>query len=94
MTNKQIVNAQKILRQLEGTPVRLQNDSGQVFWQVTYDDKTYNDLLNVIVAVAQTPIKEVQTPVRESRVTTYVNPNTLSPEASVISMMDYHRDRI
>lgn len=87
MTNKQIVDAQKILRRLEGTPVRLQNDSGQLFWQVTYDDRTYNDLLGLVVAVAQTPLKESYT-------TTYVNPNNLPPEASVISVMDYHREKI
>ena len=91
MTNKQIVDAQKVLRRLEGTPVKIQNDSGQVFWQVTYDNETYNNLLNVVTAVASTPIKESYT-------TTYVNPNVnpnnLPPEATVISVMDYHRDRI
>lgn len=87
MTNKQIVDAQKVLRRLEGTPVKVQNDSGQVFWQVTYDNETYNNLLNVVTAVASTPIKESYT-------TTYVNPNNLPPEATVISAMDYHRDRI
>ena len=58
MTNKQIMDAQKILRRLESTPVRLCSDDGHTFWQVTYDNETYNDLLNVVSAVAKIPVKE------------------------------------
>lgn len=80
MTNKQIMDAQKVLRRLEGTPVKIQNDKGMVYWQVTYDNDTYSNLLNVVTAVANTPIKEVYTqPIRDI---TYE------------SVVDYHRDKI
>lgn len=75
------MDAQKILRRLDSTPVRLQNSSGQVFWQVTYDNNTYNDLLNVVTAVAKTPIKEY----------TYQQP---ARDTMYESVIDYHRDKI
>ena len=76
------MDAQKILRRLDSTPVRVQNSSGQVFWQVTYDNNTYNDLLNVVTAVAKTPIREYSQPVQPIRETVYE------------SVIDYHRDKI
>lgn len=80
MTNKQIMDAQKILRRLEGTPVNVYGDNGKVFWQVTYDDDTYRDLLNVVTAVARIPVKEVYTqPIRDTEFE---------------SITDYHRDKI
>jgi hypothetical protein len=57
VNNKQIFDAQKVLSKLQGTPVRLFNETGQAFWQVTYDDETYKLLLNVVSAVANTPIR-------------------------------------
>lgn len=81
MTNKQIMDAQKILRRLDSTAVRVSQKDGDVFWQVTYDNKTYNDLLNVVTAVARTPIKEY-TPIQPVRDTVYE------------SIIDYHRDKI
>lgn len=87
MTNKQIIDAQKILRKLEGTPTKFYREDGEAFWQVTYDNETYNNLLNVVTAVANTPIKESYT-------ATYVNQNNLPPEVPVISVMDYHREKI
>ena len=56
MTNKQIFMAQKILRKLDGTPIRMSGDRKTV--QVTYDMDTYNNLIDVIMAVANTPIVE------------------------------------
>lgn len=82
MTNKQIMDAQKILRKLDSTPVRISNSSGQVFWQVTYDNDTYNDLMNLIVAVSRTPIKEAY--IKESFVR----------DTAYESVVDYHRDKI
>lgn len=61
MTNKQIFDAQKVLTKLQGTPVRLYNQSGQSFWQVTYDNETYNLLLGVVTAVAELPIRSIST---------------------------------
>ena len=61
MTNKQIFAAQKVLTKLQGTPVRLFNETGQAFWQVTYDNETYNMLLEVVTAVAETPIRTIST---------------------------------
>ena len=58
MTNKQIMDAQKILLRLEGTPVKLYREDGQAFFQVTFDSTTYNDLLNIVVAVSKTPRRE------------------------------------
>ena len=78
MTNKQIVDAQRVLRQLEGTPVRVTNDNGQIFWQVTYDDGTYRDLLNVVTAVARIPVKET----------------SIVRDTAIESVVDYHRDKI
>ena len=82
MTNKQIIDAQKILRSLEGTPTKFYREDGEAFWQVTYDNDTYNALLNIIVAVSRIPIKE--TYIRES----YVR------DTAYESVVDYHRDKI
>ena len=62
MTNKQIIDAQRVLKRLEGTPVRVDREHGQTVWQVTYDDNTYNALLGVIDAVAHIPLKEYLPP--------------------------------
>ena len=83
MTNKQIVDAQRILRRLEGTPVRFTNSNGQVFWQITYDDDTYRSLLNVVGSVASIPIKEVHT-----------NTQPTVRDTAFESVTDYHRDKI
>lgn len=80
MTNKQIIDAQKILRKLEGTPTKFYREDGEPFWQVTYDDATYRDLLNVLVAVSHTPIKET--------VSSFVR------DTAYESVIDYHRDKI
>lgn len=80
MTNKQIIDAQKILRRLEGTPVKVCSDSGQVSWQVTYDDGTYRTLLNLLTTVATIPIKESK--------------ETFVRNTAYESVVDYHRDKI
>ena len=85
MTNKQIVEAQKLLRKLESTPVRVQNEQGMMFWQVTYDDSTYRMLLKILTDVASIPIKEYDYTPR------YVS-NTVQP--STESVTTYHRDKI
>ena len=80
MTNKQILSAQKVLRRLEGTPVKFYGDSGKQYWQVTYDDITYRELLSVVTAVANIPVKEINTqPIRDT---------------AFESITDYHRDKI
>lgn len=56
MTQKQIVDAQKLLRKLESTPVKFYNESGIPYWQVTYDNDTYNALLGIISDIARTPL--------------------------------------
>lgn len=60
--NKHIIEAQRILKRLEGTPVRVQREHGETVWQVTYDDDTYNNLLTVITEVANTPLREAPIP--------------------------------
>ena len=82
MTNKQIVEAQKLLRKLDGTPVKVYNEQGNVFWQVTYDNDTYSSLINVLEAVAKTPIKEYTTSTN-SLYSLYQQPSK-----------DYHREKI
>ena len=81
MINKQIMEAQKILRKLDGTPVKVYNDHGEVFWQVTYDDNTYNTLLNILDSIAKTPIKE------------YYNMPSY-PQPTYYPPADYHREKI
>lgn len=76
--NKQIIEAQHLLRKLEGAPVRLSVENGDNYWQVTYDDSTYRSLVDLVVAVSQLPIKE--SPVIRD---TYYE-----------SISDYHRDKI
>lgn len=81
MTNRQIVEAQRILKRLEGTPVRIDKEHGETFWQVTYDDDTYNKLLSLVEAVAKTPMKEVN--------------YDMSPDGNpIISSTPYHREKI
>ena len=58
MLNKHIVEAQKVLKRLDGTPVKFLGGDGKQHWQVTYDDDTYNSLIGVLEAVAHTPMKE------------------------------------
>lgn len=82
MTNKQIMSAQKVLRKLEGTPVKFYREDGEAFWQVTYDNATYINLLDIVSSVANTPIKEqyvYSQPVRD---------------VAYESVVDYHRDKI
>jgi hypothetical protein len=56
VTQKQIVAAQKILRRLDKTPIKLMRADGKVCFQVTYESDMYNDLLNIIETVADTPL--------------------------------------
>ena len=56
MTQKQIVDAQRLLRKLESTPVKFYGANGKQYWQVTYDNDTYSALLSVISDVAKTPM--------------------------------------
>jgi hypothetical protein len=83
MTNKQIVEAQKLLRRLDGTPVKVYNEQGEVYWQITYDNATYNSLVNIIEAVAKTPIREYTTNTNSLPNLYYQQPTT-----------DYHREKI
>ena len=57
MTNKQILTAQKILRKLDGIPIKVTND-GRSIIQVTYDLDTYNMLLGTLSDVAAMPMAE------------------------------------
>lgn len=59
MTTKQILDAQKVLRLLDGTPIRMSGDRKTV--QVTYDMETYNALLGVLMAVSDEEPKNVPT---------------------------------
>lgn len=80
MTNKQIIDAQKVLSKWRGTPVKMLEEDGRVFWQITFDNDTYGKMLSVVSSVAEMPIKEVyQTTYREPQ----FNPIT-----------DYRRDKI
>lgn len=83
------MDAQKVLRRLEGTPVRISNKEGQVFWQVTYDNDLYNDLLNVVIAVAKIPIKDINTTTYSGAYTRDAMGN-LQPDPVV----EYHREKI
>lgn len=56
MTNKQILMAQKILRKLDGIPIRVTDDRTTI--QVTYDLDTYNMLLGTLSEVAAMPMAE------------------------------------
>ena len=56
MTQKQIVDAQRLLRKLESTPVKVSGVGGKVYWQVTYDNETYKSLLGILSDIAKTPI--------------------------------------
>ena len=62
MTNQHIIDAQRVLKRLESTPVKVEREHGETVWQVTYDDDTYNKLLNVITEVAKTPLREAPIP--------------------------------
>lgn len=85
MTNKQIVEAQKLLRKLDGEPVKVYNEQGTTFWQVTYTNESYNSLLSIIESVANTPIKEYNS---------YPQP-TYSNYAQLISdSTEYHREKV
>ena len=59
MLSRHIVNAQKVLRKLEGTPIIVKPDNSV---QVTYDSETYKMLLEVIVACSEERVE-----VEESR---------------------------
>ena len=85
MTNKQIVEAQRLLRKLEGEPVKVYNEQGITFWQVTYSNDTYNSLMNIVEAVAKTPIKEYNSYPQSSYVS-YTQTNLNLPE--------YHREKV
>ena len=85
MINKQIIEAQKLLRKLEGEPVKVYNEQGTTFWQVTYSNESYNSLLNIVEAVAKTPIKEY-TAYPQQTYSTYAQPNA--------TPIDYHREKV
>ena len=84
MTNKQIIEAQKLLRKLEGEPVKVYNEQGTTFWQVTYENDTYCSLINILESVANTPIKEYSS---------YPQP-TYTPYSQHVFTPDYHREKI
>ena len=84
MTNKQIVEAQKLLRILDGTPVKVYNEHGDVFWQVTYSNDAYSALVNVVETVARTPIKEYSSSIS----------SLYSQTTNSVTTPDYHRDKI
>lgn len=86
MTNKQITDAQKLLRKLEGEPVKVFNEQGTVFWQVTYSNESYNSLMNIIESVAKTPIKEYAS---------YPQPTYSNyPQINTVPTAEYHREKI
>lgn len=58
LTTKQIADAQKFLQRLKSTPVKVINDHGDVFWEVTYNNRDYIDLLNILTGIARNPIEE------------------------------------
>ena len=84
MTNKQILDAQKVLSKWRGTPVKMLEEHGQTYWQITFDNETYGLMLNVVTSVAETPIKEIYAPTY-TQTRSY---STFNPEA------DYRRDKI
>lgn len=65
IADSQIVKAQKVLRKLDATPVKLLRGDGVVCIQVIYENDTYNDLLSVLNSVATEPLRcqVVQEPV-------------------------------
>ena len=92
MTNKQIIDAQKVLSKWRGTPVKMFEEHWKTYWQITFDNDTYGKMLSVVSAVAEMPMQDTYT-------TTYTpqrtypkqnNPyiNSYNPEA------EYHRDKI
>lgn len=82
MTNKQIVEAQKLLRLFEKTPVKVYNNHGDVYWQVVYDNETYNSLMNVVESVAKMPIRDYYSNIIPEDESAYTQP------------VAYHRDKI
>ncbi len=90
MTNKQIIDAQKVLSKWRGTPVKMLEEHGQVYWQITFDNDTYGKMLSVVSAVAEMPIREAYVPSPQpiySRAYTSYNTSSEPP-------LDYHRDKI
>lgn len=85
MTSKQIIEAQKLLRKLEGEPIKVYNEQGTTFWQVTYSNEAYNSLINIVEAVAKTPIKEY---------TVYPQPTYSNYVQTNSSPVEYHREKI
>lgn len=92
VTNQQIFDAQKVLSKWRGTPVKMLEEHGQVFWQITFDNETYGKMLSVVSAVADLPIQETYTttytPQRNYQKSSHAYINTYNPEA------EYHRDKI
>lgn len=88
VNNKTIVDAQKVLSKWQGTSVRMLEEHGKVFWQITFDNDTYGKMLNVVSSVAETPIKDTYNqPQRPIYNQTYSSYNT-NPDA------EYHREKI
>ena len=58
MTHKTIMQAQKVLRKLEGTPIIVKPDNSV---QVTYEHETYSALFEVLVAVSKEQLGESET---------------------------------
>ena len=86
MTNKQIIEAQKLLRKLEGEPVKVFNEQGITFWQVTYSNESYNSLMSIVESVAKTPIKEYAN---------YPQPTyTCYAQTNTVPTAEYHREKI
>lgn len=91
MTNKQIIDAQKVLSKWRGTPVKMLEEHGQVYWQITFDNDTYGKMLNIVATVAELPLQDSYT-------TTYTPPRQHTPSRTYINSYnpeaDYHRDKI
>ena len=85
MTNKQIVEAQKLLRKLDGETVKVFNEQGTTFWQVTYTNESYNSLLSIIESVANAPIKEYNS---------YPQPTYSNYAQSIADSTEYHREKV
>ena len=58
LTTKQIADAQKFIQRLKSTPVKIINEHGDIFWQVTYSNQDYLELLNILTGIARSPIEE------------------------------------
>ena len=83
INGKHIIAAQKLLRKLESEPVKVSNEQGTAFWQVTYSNNSYIELLKIIEAVANTPMGD------------YDNSSYIQPEVNQFtSITGYHRDKI